>query len=164
MTTVMDDNSKIKQQIEYYRRRAPEYDQWHQRLGRYDRGENNRQRWFTELENVRTALKQNAPFGECLELACGTGLWTQFLSQDADSLTAVDAAPETIEINRARVKDESIRYEIADIFEYFHQVDDGYSHLAAQVLQSLAVRYNIELRCHLVRGPGETTCPSPIYC
>ena len=37
--------------------------------------------------------------------------------------------------------------------EYFHQVDDGYSHLAAQVLERFCSRYNIELKCHLVSGP-----------
>ena len=39
------------------------------------------------------------------------------------------------------------------VVEYFHQVDDGYSHLAAQVLADLAERYDIDLVCHLVRGP-----------
>jgi 2-hydroxychromene-2-carboxylate isomerase len=37
--------------------------------------------------------------------------------------------------------------------EYFHEVDDGYSHLAAQLLQKLVARYDIELTCHLVKGP-----------
>ena len=35
--------------------------------------------------------------------------------------------------------------------EYFHQVDEGYSFLAAQMLERLAARYDIELHCHLVR-------------
>ncbi|MEO0424211.1 MAG: DsbA family protein [Pseudomonadota bacterium] len=39
------------------------------------------------------------------------------------------------------------------VVEYFHQIDDAYSHLAAQLLARLAARYDIELRCHLVRGP-----------
>lgn len=39
------------------------------------------------------------------------------------------------------------------VVEYFHQVEDGYSHLAAQVLSSLAERYDIQLACHLVSGP-----------
>lgn len=39
------------------------------------------------------------------------------------------------------------------VVEYFHQVDDGYSHLAAQLLGRFAQRYGVELRCHLVRGP-----------
>ena len=39
------------------------------------------------------------------------------------------------------------------VVEYFHQVDDGYSHLAAQLLNRFANRYRVELHCHLVRGP-----------
>ena len=36
---------------------------------------------------------------------------------------------------------------------YFHQVDDGYSHLAAQFLSQLSTRYDIELSCFLVSPP-----------
>ena len=39
------------------------------------------------------------------------------------------------------------------VVEYFHQVEDGYSHLAVQTLAALGARYDIELRCHLVTGP-----------
>ena len=39
------------------------------------------------------------------------------------------------------------------VVEYFHQLDDGYSHIACQLLSKFAKRYDIELRCHLVRGP-----------
>ena len=39
------------------------------------------------------------------------------------------------------------------VVEYFHQVDDGYSHLAAQALKALTEKYDIELECHLVSGP-----------
>jgi len=39
------------------------------------------------------------------------------------------------------------------VVEYFHQVDDGYSHLAAQILQRFAQRYDVQLDCHLVSGP-----------
>ena len=39
------------------------------------------------------------------------------------------------------------------VVEYFHQLDDGYSHIACQLLSAFAKRYDIELRCHLVRGP-----------
>ena len=37
-----EDDSLIKQQIEYYRARASEYDEWFLRQGRYDRGEEHR--------------------------------------------------------------------------------------------------------------------------
>ncbi|HEY3717219.1 MAG TPA: class I SAM-dependent methyltransferase [Jatrophihabitantaceae bacterium] len=40
--------------------------------------------------------------GDVLELACGTGVWTALLAGRANTLTAVDAAPEMIEIARER--------------------------------------------------------------
>ena len=45
--------------------------------------------------------------------------------------------------------------------EYFHQVDDGYSHLAAQMLAPLVARYDIELHCHLVRAPEGKNVAEP---
>lgn len=58
-------------------------------------------------------------------------------------------------LTKQRLKIEKHRVAKGDqhIVEYFHQVDDGYSYLAAQVLQSLCQRYDIELRCYLVTGP-----------
>ena len=44
---------------------------------------------------------------------------------------------------------------------YFHQVDDGYSQLAAQLLMPLLARYNIELRCHLVCADRKKNVPEP---
>ena len=45
------------------------------------------------------------------------------------------------------------------VVDYFHQVEDGYSHLASQVLEAFAERYDIELRCHIVRGPEGKNAP-----
>ena len=45
------------------------------------------------------------------------------------------------------------------VVDYFHQVEDGYSHLASQVLEQFADRYDIELRCHMVRGPEGKNAP-----
>ena len=39
----------IQQQIDYYRNRATEYDEWFYRIGRYDRGEKLNQQWFVLL-------------------------------------------------------------------------------------------------------------------
>jgi len=114
----MDDDSIIKDQIEYYRLRASEYDEWHLRQGRYDRGEEHKRQWIKELGVVETALKKLEPFGDCLELACGTGLWTTRLTDGAESITAVDSSPEAIEINRAKIPEYPIRYEVADIFKW----------------------------------------------
>ena len=45
--------------------------------------------------------------------------------------------------------------------EYFHQVDDAYSHLAVQALRKLDDRYQIELIVHLVEGPSGANLPEP---
>ena len=45
--------------------------------------------------------------------------------------------------------------------EYFHQVDDGYSHLAVQTLKQLIERYNIELKTYLVTGPEGQNVAEP---
>jgi 2-hydroxychromene-2-carboxylate isomerase len=42
---------------------------------------------------------------------------------------------------------------------YFHQVDDPYSHLVAQVLPELAARYGVELIPHLVGPPSAAAAP-----
>jgi len=62
---------------------------------------------------------------------------------------------------RVQVEKQRIKAGQGHVVEYFHQVDDGYSHLAAQVLQSLAAHYDIELVCHLVRGPEGDNVAEP---
>ncbi len=108
----------LQEQIEYYQARASQYDEWHLRQGRYFRGEEHRQTWFAELDAARAALDQSQPHGRILELACGTGLWTAQLASAAENLTAVDASPETIAINRERSDNPDIRYLEADLFAW----------------------------------------------
>ncbi|MCP4005680.1 MAG: 2-hydroxychromene-2-carboxylate isomerase [bacterium] len=45
--------------------------------------------------------------------------------------------------------------------EYFHQVEDGYSHLAVQLLQPLLEHYDVELSCHLVGAVRDQNLPEP---
>ncbi len=47
------------------------------------------------------------------------------------------------------------------IVEYFHQVDDGYSHLAVQLLDALLERYDVTVVCHLVRDSRGANSPEP---
>lgn len=108
----------LQEQIQYYRERASEYDEWFFRQGRYDRGEQHRQQWFSEVFEVEAALWAIAPSGDVLELACGTGLWTQHLVSFATRLTAVDAAPEAIALNQQRVNSASVEYIVADLFNW----------------------------------------------
>ena len=108
----------LAEQIAYYQARAAEYDEWFLRQGRYDRGEAHRALWFGEVATVEAALADAAPGGDVLELASGTGLWTQWLAATATRLTAVDASPEVIAINRARVRAPHVQYVEADLFAW----------------------------------------------
>jgi demethylmenaquinone methyltransferase/2-methoxy-6-polyprenyl-1,4-benzoquinol methylase len=105
-------------QRRYYRARAPEYDAWWERLGRYDRGPDANARWFAEVADLEVALARFRPRGDILELACGTGLWTRILASHAHRLTAVDAAPEMIAQNQSRLAGAAVEYVEADLFEW----------------------------------------------
>ncbi len=108
----------IQQQIEYYRARAGEYDEWFLRQGRYDRGAELNRQWFFEITRLRSVLRSFQPAGHVLELACGTGLWTQQLVRHADSVTAVDASAEILELTKARVRSRKIHYVCTDVFNW----------------------------------------------
>ena len=62
---------------------------------------------------------------------------------------------------RAKTEKQRVKAGQAHVVEYFHQVDDGYSHLAAQVLKPLLSRYNVQLICHLVSGPEGANSAEP---
>jgi len=122
------DDRLLEGQLAYYRARAGEYDEWFLRKGRHDRGPEWNRGWFLELDQVRRELDRFGPTGEVLELACGTGLWTVELVSHAAGITAVDASPEVLEINRARLHEACpevpVRYVRADLFDWIP--DDAY--------------------------------------
>lgn len=111
----------MEEQIAYYRRMAVtgQYDRAYARVGRYDRGDEVRDRWCDELDEVRRRLRRFAPAGDVVELACGSGMWTRELAASAaTSITAVDAAPEMLLLNRRRVGDARVEYVLADVFSW----------------------------------------------
>jgi SAM-dependent methyltransferase len=124
MTASHDD--VLREQISYYRARASEYDEWFLRQGRYDHGAEENARWHVEAQQVAGALDSFLAAAsarghtDTLELAGGTGLWTQRLIGHSDSLTVVDASPEMLAINRERLGSlaEQIDYQAADLFTW----------------------------------------------
>lgn len=110
---------ELEEQVRYYRVRAPEYDAWAERRGSYDRGPLN-DGWLAEKQRLTAALRDFKPTGNVLEIAGGTGQWTERLVRSASSLTVVDAAPEAIEENRRRLGDvaRGVDYQVADFFEW----------------------------------------------
>ncbi|MEI2579282.1 class I SAM-dependent methyltransferase [Scytonema sp. PRP1] len=108
----------IQQQITYYSARAEEYDELFYRAGRYDRGEEINQRWFNEVAVVKNALYQIGAVENILELACGTGIWTQKLLKIGKHITALDASQEVIEINRRKLGAANVDYGLVDLFSW----------------------------------------------
>src|SRR5581483_4057066 len=109
----------LAEQRRYYRERAPEYDDWWFRRGRYAHDPQHvRDAWFADQRELEHALDAFAPRGEVLELAAGTGLWTRHLVRHAARVTAVDASPEVLALNRARVDASNVNYVVADLFTW----------------------------------------------
>lgn len=108
------DDPILEEQIAYYRARAPEYDEWFLRQGMCDLGPVWNEKWQLDVDTVAAELDSFGPRGRVLELACGTGWWTERLARHAADLTAIDASPEAIELARRRVP--STRYVVADLF------------------------------------------------
>jgi SAM-dependent methyltransferase len=114
MTTATD--RFLREQLDYYRARAPEYDQWWFREGRYDRART--EQWLADVAEADKALELFQPTGRVLELACGTGIWTQRLAAYSTDLTALDASEEVLALNASRLGSRPVRYVRADLFTW----------------------------------------------
>ena len=110
----------LGEMVEYYRARAAEYDEWFYRKGRFDRGAAANAAWFAESDEVFAAFDALGVAGDVLELAPGTGIWTERLARVARTVTAIDASPEMVAINRVKLGPVAakVRYQIADLFAW----------------------------------------------
>ena len=92
-------------QIEYYAKRAGEYDRIFQRP--------ERQSAIDELgEFLRDLFKDR----DIIELACGTGYWTKRISTTATSILATDINEEMLEVARERKYYSDVDFKSLDIF------------------------------------------------
>lgn len=114
----MEDEELIADQVAYYRARAPMYDEWWQRSGAYDKGTEMAAEWDRQVDQVEEALRTFSVSGNVLELAGGTGWWTERLAKSAAHLTVVDSSPEVLEINRRRAARADVEYVVADVFAW----------------------------------------------
>jgi SAM-dependent methyltransferase len=103
----------VDEQKRYYAERAPEYDDWWYRRGRYELEPEMRGRWQADAAEAEDALDSFALGGSVLELAAGTGIWTRKLVRLADRVVAVDANAETLALNTSDA--ELVR---ADVLEW----------------------------------------------
>jgi ubiquinone/menaquinone biosynthesis C-methylase UbiE len=114
MTTATD--RLLSEQLDYYRARAPEYDQWWFRQGRYERASSGQ--WLEDIAEAADKLEAFRPRGRVLELACGTGIWTERLAAYTTQLTALDASAEVLALNATRLGSRQVRYVQADLFAW----------------------------------------------
>lgn len=101
---------------EYYRERARDYEQI------YYRDNPARQ---AELAAGRDQLIELVTGRDVLELACGTGYWTEAMSRAARSLVATDIEPAMIEMARTKRFAIDVGFRCVDMFtEQFEPVHD----------------------------------------
>lgn len=93
--------------LNYYSRRAEEYDRIYAKPERQE-----------DLRSLRDHVAGLLAGRNVLELACGTGYWTEVLGRTARSVRAVDLAEETLEVARRRAYPEGIvRFEAGDAYD-----------------------------------------------
>ncbi len=72
---------------------------------------------FPGQHELGSAIGSFRADGDVLELACGSGMWTERLARTAASVTAVDGAPEMLALARDRVgPSATVRFVEADLF------------------------------------------------
>jgi ubiquinone/menaquinone biosynthesis C-methylase UbiE len=108
----------LEEMKRYYQASASEYDAIVNRQGRYDQGPELNARWFAEWDEVLAQLHAFHLTGDVLELAAGTGIWTQQLLRSASTVTAVDASADMLAINQAKVTSPRVTYVLADLFSW----------------------------------------------
>jgi ubiquinone/menaquinone biosynthesis C-methylase UbiE len=105
----LDLDGLLDEQRAYYRAMAPDYD-----------AAAARDPDVADRPELEAALAEFGPAGDVVELAGGTGSWTASLARHATRLTVVDAAPEVLAINAAKLSSASIavEYLLADLFTW----------------------------------------------
>jgi SAM-dependent methyltransferase len=103
----------LGEQKRYYAERAPEYDDWWYRRGRYTRDPERERLWLLDVAELEERLRAFAPAGDVLELAAGTGIWTRRLVPTAARVVALDANAETLALNT-----QAAELIVADLFEW----------------------------------------------
>jgi demethylmenaquinone methyltransferase/2-methoxy-6-polyprenyl-1,4-benzoquinol methylase len=93
--------------IEYYQKRAGEYDQI------YLRDNPVRQ---AELAAMYTLSQQALAGRQVLDLACGTGFWTRIVSATAASIVGIDINPATLAEAERKIYGCPVRFILADMF------------------------------------------------
>jgi SAM-dependent methyltransferase len=115
-----DSGTTLRDQRKYYDARAAEYDDAYERTARYDRGATNNSEWHAEMAQLARAFDALTWSGDVVELAAGTGFWTERLVPRAQSLAVIDGSAAMLAANRKRLgaASERVRYQVADLLAW----------------------------------------------
>jgi ubiquinone/menaquinone biosynthesis C-methylase UbiE len=113
----------IKEQLAYYSAVASQYDR-----GALEIAQNpDYQAAWAEWSAMQKAVQQLGRGLKVLEIACGTGVWTQSLLPISASITALDGSPQMIEQHRAKFGNDSrLHYQLVDLFTWQPDPDQQY--------------------------------------
>ena len=93
--------------VEYYAKRASEYEKIYLKPERQK-----------DLSTLRQRLPEELVGEDVLEIACGTGYWTQIAAQTAQSILATDINDEVLQIARAKTCPKgNVVFEKRDLFQ-----------------------------------------------
>ncbi len=93
---------------EYYDRRAPVYEELYLTDNPLRR---------RELAEMKLAALEFARNQSILEIACGTGFWTELVAGVARRILALDASPQMLKLARDKDLDASrVKFELADVY------------------------------------------------
>jgi demethylmenaquinone methyltransferase/2-methoxy-6-polyprenyl-1,4-benzoquinol methylase len=97
---------KSPELVDYYRRRAGEYEQIYAKPERQP-----------DLALLKAQIPQRLRGRRVLEIACGTGYWTALVAPAAAGVVATDAAEEPMRIAEAKTYPRGrVRFELADAY------------------------------------------------
>jgi SAM-dependent methyltransferase len=91
--------------LDYYGNRASEYERIYEKPERQ-----------ADLQALTMLLQATLKDEDVLEIACGTGYWTERLARAARSICATDAAAEPLELARRKQYPGDVRLEQADAY------------------------------------------------
>jgi demethylmenaquinone methyltransferase/2-methoxy-6-polyprenyl-1,4-benzoquinol methylase len=91
--------------VDYYAKRANEYERIYQKPERQK-----------DLATLRKLFQQTFARHSVLEIACGTGYWTQVVAETAKSITATDINDQVLQIARAKNYAGNVSFQRVDAF------------------------------------------------
>lgn len=120
----------------YYRDRAKEYDKVYQIPAEQE-----------DLVKAAALFQQLFKNKSVLEIACGTGYWTEQIAKTADSILATDINESVIAIARTRDLKGTVQFEVADMYDLkmvkgFEGIFGGFiwSHILLQDLDKWLIK------------------------